>query len=125
MCLDIVKKTFSGKSKKIQIGYKVFSERQYNNKTYLGFQCYGEAVEFNKWLTAKTYTYTEINNYAPGFHILKTRKDAVTFIRNFNASAPSKIVRVRYKGVLAEGAQYEANAVVAKLMYVPKPKEKR
>jgi hypothetical protein len=87
--------------------------------------CQYTDYDFNLWLTSTqklVSTYDELNVYETGFHIYVDRQAA---IRNLCtcASQSARLIKVRYRGLLAAGRgdginDYSTPVLVAKQMYV-------
>lgn len=123
MCLTHVDFTKKGRSEKVLIGYKLFRPNL-TKPGHLGFQFFlhdgNRRVKRGKWLVARRERVIGGNkSYWTGFHIYKHEREA-----KFARWTEEIVVKVKYKGVLAEGLQSMHTTVVAKYMYVPRPKRK-
>jgi hypothetical protein len=111
------------KAYKERYGYKIFNiYHAYDGKKQLWFQIKAfkrsKVVPIGKWL------FTEpkrpigcgsniVDKYLPGFHIYLKRPTAWT---------DQKVVKVKFKHPICTGYQDFKPVVIAKSMYVPKPK---
>lgn len=129
MCLNHLNFTKKGLSRKVLTGYKVFIKVEPDNQNTLDFQYNlyrgSSKVIFNKWLVAIEicqFLYN-INNehYQTGFHIYKKPTDALQCTYRDRET----VVKVKYKGVLAEGSEHGCPVVVAKHLWVPQQKKGR
>ncbi|KKL53561.1 hypothetical protein LCGC14_2274210 [marine sediment metagenome] len=131
MCLDIVTQIKSDEkwlipNGKYRIGWKCCTVRDY------GFwSMYNNTTEFRTWIKStilKIY-YTCGNNafdkfsvnrkksYPSGFHIFTTKAGAANYL-----PVNENIVQVRYRKIVACGIQRNYECIVAREMYVCKPK---
>ncbi len=126
MCLDSVKSVKSEKLPKDQyhMGWKVV---RINKDKQTFDSLYNIDMPLNKWLRCKRplcdILYTGSNSdrtYPAGFHIFTTREAARRW--NVTSCMTSHVVKVRYRRVVARGTQNWRECVVAKEMYVEKPK---
>jgi len=119
MCLDRVDFKWKGLSRKVETGYKIFAFLPPTNQLkFIVFSHKGyKRVETGKWLTSGGDLATDIHGkrYCAGFHIFKNNPGA-----GILHPYPEKIVKVKYKGVLAKGIQMGREVVVAHHMWVPR-----
>lgn len=134
MCLDSVKKIYTGKSTKIQTGYKVF----YSNAPHASVhgKHKGGTYNFREWYQAKNENYGYDPNrpiktsdgtmYPPGFHIFATKADVRKYfgVRDFSGHGET-LRKVYYKGLLARGKDCGANVIIAKHMSVGRPRKEK
>jgi len=92
---------------------------------------FNKCRSLNKWIKCRKKISDTLNScysdtrqeeaqYPYGFHIFTTRKGA----RSWKMYNKEKIVRVRYRRVVARGMQYNYGCVIAKEMYVEYPRRK-
>lgn len=124
MCLNKLDRVFAGKGTRIHTGWKVFDVE---GPEQLNFECqgYGDrgfAVPLDRWLIEKHPQKNRTPQYRLGFHIFTERKGAVAWSAG---DCAQRIVRVRYRGVLARGTQFWQKTVVARSLYVRSSGRKR
>ena len=126
MCLDTV--TSEGKEKlprgEYRIGWKAVSiaqpiSPQRKSKTF--HSIYNDSKPLNKWLKCEhdLQLWTDLypsTSYPSGFHIFETRAGA-----RFWSYGVTKVVKVRYRQVVARGTQDDFKCVITKEMYVEGP----
>lgn len=108
MCLIIV--TSRERDRKREgIGWKVFT---IVNEKFRG-EYYGGIRNVGVWLKSRNDGSEE---YPLGFHIFQTRREA----RYWNRHCPNKVVKVKFRDVLAEGTQLVGTVriIVAKEMMI-------
>lgn len=119
MCLGYVDLVKKGLGRAVFIGYKVFRIPKCDVKPYdlyFQYQYYGNTkrVPFGKWLIAKQVLIWGSNKfYTTGFHVYKHRQDAMAI-----ALTNEKVIKVKYKGVLAEGKEVRREVIVASRIMV-------
>ena len=117
MCLDRVDSKWKGLSRKVETGYKIFATFSATNQLrFIIFSHNGhKKVETDKWLTSGLGIVDGYNErYNAGFHIYKNKPTTIYI------GHPEKIVKVKYKGVLAKGLQVGCEVIVAHHMWVPR-----
>ncbi len=123
MCLSSIQQIKSEKlpKDKYHIGWKcVYIDTQNKNKFTSLFNV---SKLFDKWLKCNYKLTDRIrlylgDIYPKGFHIFTTREDA----RNYkHKSRKEKVVKVRYRRVVARGMQSDYKCVIAKEIYVESP----
>jgi len=120
MCLDRVDSKWKGLSRKVETGYKVFVLSPPTNQLeFIVFSHHGyKKVPLGKWLTSRLDFVDSLDTrYCAGFHIYKNKPDA-----NFSSE---RIIKVKYKGVLAKGFQVGREVIVAHHMWVPRQRRSR
>ncbi len=119
MCLDHAVSRWKGLSRKVETGYKIFALFPSTNQLkFMVFSHKGyKRVETGKWLTSGGDLATDNygKRYYAGFHIYKNKPDI-----GILAIYPERIVKVKYKGVLAKGLQVDHEVIVAHHMWVPR-----
>lgn len=123
MCLAHVDSKWKGLSRKVETGYKIFVYFPPTNQLkFTVFSHNGQInVETNKWLTSGLSLVGDCNKkYRAGFHIYKNMPTIPPTAINYRSN---KIVKVKYKGVLAKGRQVDQEVIVAHRMWVPRQKK--
>lgn len=104
MCLKTVERTAKGRSSKVLTGYKVLHKcTTGDGGGWTNLIRYGHYLT-GKWYLSKSRTLETVQNkqYELGFHIYPTLEDA----QKDPNLAWGTIVKVRYKGLLAQGTEY-------------------
>ena len=135
MCLDTIGniyKPFKPDKAKFHYGWKVFEYDTDNDAYLFDNHSLGNSwdVPLNKWIVAKGKrihgeTETGGRYYPAGFHVFTDYDDCLLWIGGITRYDEFKIVRVKYRKVVAAGSQSGLKVIVAKEMYVPKPKSNK
>ena len=130
MCLETVLETFKkAKDQEVHIGYKAVKVT-YKRERKCFSSVYNNNTEFDKWLKAKQkkpvnpWTDSPPLEYPAGFHIFHRKKDAQQYCKDRDWKRLT-VVRVQYRRVVAVGSQWDSKVIVAKEMFVEKPKAKK
>lgn len=122
MCLTSVTSTEYEETPKgeYHTGWKAVSIHKDIMKFYSMWNC-GRLL--NKWhrcnKTNRLTTVSGFDSYDLGFHIFATREGARFWKRHW---AGYRVVKVRYRNVVARGIQGGLKCIIAKEMYVEAPK---
>lgn len=123
MCLERVTKRYQKPTNKVIWVYKKFTF--YGNKILFHYQ--GGSTSVGVWVKSSNRNLIsdlatgEEQNYKSGFHAYSVFKQAQKILGKHD----KKILRVKFRKVVAEGVQDGASVVVAKEMYIPKTEFKR
>lgn len=127
MCLDTVTKRYKRPQTKTVTGYKMFDMEfgqlllpYYAQDGYRGvatdtwLKSTEESIRFH-WRS----TNSDPDAYYPsGFHVFRSKQDAER-----RADGLRKVMKVRVRGVVALGTECRKDVIVAREMYVPKPRK--
>lgn len=132
MCLNSVKKIYTGKSTKVQTGYKLFTHGLYGT---VENHCRSGVYGLREWYEASNTSYIDNKNkpikaadgtlYPPGFHIFTSKAAVKAYFGTTKFSGDETLRKVYYKGLLARGIDSQADVVIAKYMSVGKPRKEK